>query len=168
MWRPGVRGSRWGAAAHSAGVPWRRSFIGVLLVDGWGLSPAAGSSAGAAPPVGLLAGGGGPVVEDLLHVALGDPHALAVEGAGQLAGGGSGPQGGQAPELVGVEGGQVGLDLVALGGFPATGHRRLAVLLELRRRPAGRLPVRGGGAVGDLGVPDQLAAEDVGGADDAV
>ena len=75
-------------------VPCRRSFIGVLLVAGWGLSPIAGGSAGAPPSVGLRAGGGGPVVEDLLHVALGDLHALAGEGAGQLAGGSPRPEGG--------------------------------------------------------------------------
>src|SRR5215218_9792921 len=147
-WRPGVRRSRWVAAAHSAGVPWRRSFIGDLLVAGWGLSPVAGGSAGAAPPVGLLGGGGGPVVEDLLHITLGDLEALAVEGAGQLAGGGPGSQGGQASELAGVEGGQVGLNLVALGRLPVGGHRRLAVLVELRRRPRGHLAVRGGAPSG--------------------
>src|SRR4029450_14158104 len=95
--------------------PRGRASLGSPPCRGVGLSPAAGGSAGASAPVGLLAGGGGPVVKDLLHVALGDRYALAIEGAGQLAGGGPGSESGQAAELVGAERGQVRLDLMALG-----------------------------------------------------
>src|SRR4029453_700773 len=160
---------------HSAGVAWRRSFIRFSPCRWVWLSPTAGGSAGASAPVGLLAGGGGPVVEDLLHVALGDRYALAIEGAGQLAGGGPGAKSGQAAELVGAERGQVRLDLMALGQLrqvPAavTRHGRLAALVELRRRPAGHLP---GGAcwpvqAGHLGVADEFAVQHIGVADDAV
>src|SRR6266516_3105469 len=102
----------------------------------------AGAGPSAPPP------GGHPVVPDLLDVALGHLHALAVEREGQLPGGCPGAESGQALELVRAEPGQVRLDLPALGRLglvegAVAPHSRLSVLRNLRRCPTGVLPVEG-------------------------
>src|SRR6266542_2342159 len=77
---------------------------------------------------------------------------LAAPPVGLLPGGGSGAKPVQPPELVAAERGQVRLDLAALGRLRllavSVEHlRRLSCLLDLRRCPTGVLPVEGRRAV---------------------